>query len=299
MNCIDPRLIWPHRSVDYDGKEKSFLVPCGKCLPCLINRRTDWSFRLQEEHKVAKSSMFVTLTYDPKHCPSDGSLCKKHFQDFMKRLRKRDGSNTLRYFAVGEYGSKSLRPHYHALLFNANEVDVRSAWCDSKSRPIGMVHIGKVTGASIAYCLKYMVQPEIWPQHLEKPFSLMSRRYGIGAHYLSDEMIEWHRSGDRNYTLKYGEHGRLPRFYREKIWPSVKPKVPFDDSRYVRQLIARWQFERERVSKAAMELVLVKQRNEDEFYKVNYGSRADKVKADHRDAALSRVKVKVAFSQKF
>ena len=31
---------------------------------------------------------FVTLTYDDDHLPEYNSLNYKHFQDFMKRLRK-------------------------------------------------------------------------------------------------------------------------------------------------------------------------------------------------------------------
>ena len=45
---------------------------------------------------------FVTLTYDDDHLPEYNSLNYKHFQDFMKRLRK--SHNGVRFYMCGEYG---------------------------------------------------------------------------------------------------------------------------------------------------------------------------------------------------
>ena len=60
--------------------------------------------------------LFVTLTYDDDHLPEYNSLNYKHFQDFMKRLRK--SHSGVRFYMCGEYGEDFSRPHYHALLFN-------------------------------------------------------------------------------------------------------------------------------------------------------------------------------------
>ena len=80
-------------------------------------------------------SCFITLTYDDKHLPFDGSLRKSDFQGFMKRLRERiaadatqfDASIKIKYFHCGEYGSaeNTWRPHYHAVLFGINFQDRR------------------------------------------------------------------------------------------------------------------------------------------------------------------------------
>lgn len=245
-----------------------------------MNKRADWSFRLQQEHKYSKSALFVTLTYDPKHMPSDGSLDVRHLQLYLKRLRKLDGTNKIRYYAVGEYGSKSGRPHYHVLLFNASEEHARSAWRDIKKRPIGLVHIGRVTPASVAYCTKYIVQPELNMEGKKKAFATMSRAYGIGGKYLTDLMVEWHRADDKNFVLHPGNiKGRLPRFYREKIW--YKPK------------------DRERVSSAAMKLTLENQEKERNYWKAAHGDNWERAMSDSRNAVLSRVKIKVAFTQTY
>lgn len=279
MKCTNQRWI----SVDIgDDEDSSRLVqvPCGKCVPCLINKRSDWSFRLEQEHKVSKSAHFVTLTYDEKHRPGDGSLCKRHLQLFMKRLRKKDESSKLRYYAVGEYGSKTLRPHYHILLFNSCEEHIRKAWVDKDGKAVGIVHVGKVTPASVAYVTKYVIQRDVYSQGVQKPFATMSRAYGIGGRYLTDSMVEWHRGGDYNYILRPGNiRGRLPRFYREKIW-----YTPTD---------------RQRISSASMALVLENEQKEQDYYKREYGDQWERQMAIARNCVISRVKEKIKFTQTF
>lgn len=284
MKCIAPKLIWPHRSVEWQDTHDEYPVnvPCGKCLACLSNKRSEWAFRLEQEFKYSKSAMFVTLTYDQKHVASNGSLCKKHLQDYLKRLRKSYGkisNNSIRYYAVGEYGSISGRPHYHLLLFNTDQREARVAWHDGKQKPIGLVHIGEVTGASIAYVLKYLVQPsqEMEEKSLEKPFAVMSRAYGIGARYLSDAMVEWHRADDRVYCIREGAKIRLPKFYKTKIWYSEKDK--------------------ERVSKATLLKSLEQSEMEIQFYKDHFGDRWAETMIEFRDAVISRIKLKVAYTQ--
>lgn len=279
MRCVSPKTLWPHRSIDWQDahEERPMSVPCGKCLACLSNKRNDWSFRLEQEYKASRSAIFVTLTYDRAHYPSNGSLDKRHVQLYLKRLRKAQNDNAIRYYAVGEYGSESGRAHYHLLLFNADPDLARKAWSDYKGRPIGIVHIGNVTAASVAYCTKYIIQKDDYPEGLEKPFSLMSRSYGIGAHYLSDEMVEWHRADDRNYAMRWNQKVRLPRFYREKIWYRQEDRDP--------------------ISSKSLSLSLDNTLAELKYYQENYGDRAASVMAEAYKRVLSRVKQKVKYTQ--
>lgn len=46
-------------------------VPCGKCLECQNQSRSEWVLRCKEELKVNKYAYFVTLTYDDKFLPAD------------------------------------------------------------------------------------------------------------------------------------------------------------------------------------------------------------------------------------
>lgn len=205
MKCPTPIQVMVTHCEESDT-EKLETVPCGKCLICLSNKRREWIVRLYFEHKYSSGSHFVTLTYHPKYLPYDGKLSKRELQLFMKRLRKLN--TKLRYYAVGEYGSKGGRPHYHLLLFgDLNPNTVRKAWTK------GIVHIGKVSFASIAYCTKYIVQAK-----KDGMFTLMSRRYAIGGKYLTDMMIAWHKEDDRNYCIVEGRKVKLPRFFKTKIW---------------------------------------------------------------------------------
>lgn len=281
MKCASPKLIWPHRSVEWcDSHEESpILVPCGKCIACLVAKRQEWSFRLEQEFKYSHGGHFVTLTYDQQHWPSQGCLDKKHVQDYLKRLRKKDGTNQIRYYAVGEYGTRSGRPHYHLLLFGGCEQHIRSSWKDSKDSPIGIVHVGRVTPAAIAYCTKYVIQKNDETSGKTPPFALMSRRYGLGGRYLSDEMVQWHRDNDANYSINDGCKVRLSRFYKSKIWYT--------------------ETDRERISSASKLLSIQNHEKELEYYKKKHPLNWEQVMRDSRNAVLCRVKTKIQFSQKF
>lgn len=197
-------------------------VPCGKCPACYARRVSQWSFRLVQEDKVAISSHFITLTYDTNNVPITQAgfmgLDKRDLQLFFKRLRKRhDRSVRIRYFAVGEYGGKSMRPHYHVILFNADIKLIDQAWS------LGMVHYGTVTGASIGYCMKYISKPSKIPLHKnddrKKEFAIMSQ--GLGITYLSPSMVKWHLSDGPNrmyVTTLDGKKIGMPRYYKNKIY---------------------------------------------------------------------------------
>lgn len=58
---------------------------------------------------------FATLTYSDS---LQTELNPKHLQDFFKRLRTTLSPQKIRFYAVGEYGDNTERPHYHAAIFN-------------------------------------------------------------------------------------------------------------------------------------------------------------------------------------
>ncbi len=109
-------------------------VACGQCLGCRIDRTLMWAMRIVHEAHLHERNCFITLTYrDRDECnaeqtkngyyiPKDYSLNKKHFQKFIKRLRKHFPQK-IKYFHCGEYGDDNKRPHYHACLFNCSFED--------------------------------------------------------------------------------------------------------------------------------------------------------------------------------
>ena len=67
--------------------------------------------------KDISSTSICESTID-ENLPEFNSLNYRHFQLFMKRLRKEFAPNNIRFYMCGEYGEDFSRPHFHALLFN-------------------------------------------------------------------------------------------------------------------------------------------------------------------------------------
>lgn len=204
-------------------------VPCGKCPECAARRTSGWSFRLMQEDKKSSMSHFITLTYDTQNVPITKagfmSLDKRGIQLFFKRLRKLNESSGLpiKYYMCGEYGAKTMRPHYHLILFNCKIETIQEAW------NLGRVHYGTVSGASVGYTLKYLSKPKRIPMHSnddrEREFSLMSK--GLGASYLTPQIVEWHKLDldNRVYVnLEDGKKASMPRYYKDKIYSENERK---------------------------------------------------------------------------
>lgn len=222
--CENQIVVLKEGTIGKNGKQyyDDVKVGCGYCLLCRKRKLQEWSFRLQQEEKISTSSHFVTLTYNTKSVPITNSgfmtLEKTHLQKYFKRLRKRS-KNTLKYYAVGEYGTQNKRPHYHIILFNSNEYDIRSAWY-LDNEEIGDVHIGKVSEASIAYTLKYVSKKQEYIPNwkdINPPFKLSSTNMGLN--YLTEEMKQYHKNDiRRNYVMNGPIKVPLSRYYRERIY---------------------------------------------------------------------------------
>lgn len=191
---------------------KENIVPCGKCYQCKRQDRNNWSMRVYDE---IKKGTFITLTYSDEYLPKDGKLVKKHLQDYIKRLREQIrkiayGYN-VKYFAVGEHGGKFGRSHYH-IIININDIDsIKKAW------KFGFVYVGKVTGASIHYCTKYL-QKQIGEKKKDKErreFRLMSK--GLGKLYLK-RYGDYHKENLLLYRIVHGKKYTLPRYYKDRIF---------------------------------------------------------------------------------
>ncbi len=206
------------------------VVNCGRCVPCLRKKQVDWCFRLNKELLASSSACFLTLTYNENQCPwAEGgfSLLRSDFQKFMKRLRKHAGTTKLKYYACGEYGSKTERPHYHAIMFNLPrpfEKYIQKAW------KLGHIHVGTVTEASIFYTTKYALKglrrknPWDYDQRGREPeFQLMSN--GLGVSYVKNEIIDYLKTnGTKLLTVQGGAKKKLPRYYIDKMFTDPETK---------------------------------------------------------------------------
>lgn len=155
-------------------------------MPCRFNKRRLWTHRIQLESKQHAQSVFVTLTFSDDHHPGDGSLRVSHVQLFLKRLRKRTGDGVFRYFAVGEYGDETWRPHYHLVLFGlgtASEGDISDAW------KFGFVDVRDLSPELCQYIAGYVVKKLTKPDDPKlmgrtPEFARMSLKPGIGAGFV-------------------------------------------------------------------------------------------------------------------
>lgn len=261
LMCVKPIGLKP-------GAASGMTVPCGQCIECRLKRSREWALRCVHEASLYDVNSFVTLTYEDKFLPAGGSLDRAAFPLFMKRLRKARGP--VRYFHAGEYGEKSGRPHYHALLFGLQFGDLveygrTGSGCvqfisDDLSAlwPYGMASIGSVTFESAQYVAKYCVKKVTGPaavgyyQGRVPEYATMSRRPGIGAGWLEKFHPEVMRDDS---CIVRGHEVQPPRYYDKKLEELDAARVEVMKARRDRKRIARgvvgW---RER---AARELIAV------------------------------------------
>lgn len=146
-----------------------------------------------------EKNAFVTLTYDDANLPADRSLCPRDLQLYLKRLRKAVSPSRFRFYAVGEYGDQTNRPHYHVGFFGYPGCDNgRSVyrlgrgnccyWCDlvRDTWGKGNIDVGELVPDSAQYLAGYVTKkmtskddPRLMGRHPE--FARQSNRPGIGA----------------------------------------------------------------------------------------------------------------------
>ena len=167
-------------------------VPCGSCLGCRQAKARDWALRSCMELEECGKGVFITLTFDPAHCPD--RVSKRDVQLFLKRFRKVFPVGAVRYLACGEYGELSGRPHYHLIVFGVGLADlpgpilVRSGNTPesflytsptiSHCWPFGFNSVAECTFNNCLYVARYGVKALATKR---EGFLLMSRRPGLGV----------------------------------------------------------------------------------------------------------------------
>lgn len=271
MSCYHPYIavpdgVWPSGKAKYklrrsdfspdiqlelEKNEGAILVPCGHCIGCRLDYSKQWANRLMMELQYHDSAYFCTLTYDDDHVPKSeyvdpetGEVCtsltlrKRDFQLFMKRLRRAFPNDKIRFFACGEYGSDTFRPHYHAIIFGLHLSDLTvykrspqgfvyynsdsfsDCWSVPRSDPadrLGFAVVADVDWNTCAYTARYVSKKlfgkmkQFYEDHgLEEPFSLMSRKPGLAYQYYLD-----HPEGMLNdrFVIKNGREVKPPRYF--------------------------------------------------------------------------------------
>lgn len=215
MKCTNPNTF---------GNARGVPVPCGQCMACRINRQREIVTKaLLESYSYPDSTSFITLTYAPEHLPDaehfpGGNLIKADVQKFIKRLRM-NTKLKLRYLAVGEYGEKSQRAHFHLLMYGIPrdmlEHHVKKAWTLGHSMSV-MLPPGDDSGINrikytAGYTIKKMTSERDYEDGRNPEFCHWSRKPALGTkalgaigrklHDLKLMPTGW-ASQDEEYVLK-------------------------------------------------------------------------------------------------
>ena len=225
MICENPWSRYQNGPPMKEVKENMYqygVYPCGVCLPCRMTQKRTWVFRMMLELECHELACFVTLTYEDTYLPKDKSVSRPEFRQFMKNMHKY--YKGLRYYAVGEYGEKTWRPHYHLLLFGVSKHErriIEKCWStNGKNRGRrgslkGIVHIGDVNEKSIRYVAGYTAnkllgrQKRIAARGLKKEFTSVCQRPALGKKGLMKyiEKAKEKENVDRTATAVY-YHGK-------------------------------------------------------------------------------------------
>lgn len=270
--CLTPVTI--KRRYGYHFYENN--VPCGTCLECNKDKQNEYMIRSIEEQRKRGSMVFFTLTYSPEALPMadefeideetgemsvTGETQTLHRADVRKwklsyeQYYRRKGTPLDYSFLIcGEYGPKTLRPHYHGLIFGlSKEVvnDIMYRWKQQfgfvvfKFIPSVMSDVEKVS----RYCAKYICKDENWNNlpspFAEKPRKMTSKFYGMPTEQRWKKMVDYYTCQDickfdiddpqfaskkqswfvlneiirrRKYSLGDGKQFKLPNYYRRKIF---------------------------------------------------------------------------------
>ena len=252
--CVDP----------FTGELlEEFTIPCGKCLGCFLDKSQQWACRVVMESLDYVDNYFITLTYDEDHVPRNckskyfnrsqqrwidyatddwmdvKTLSLEDYQNFFKRLRigllRYFGQDDpIRYFGCGEYGSTTLRPHYHLCVCNlklqdlvplgVNRIGQTLYSSDFLSNTWGNGHIAvaPLNFQTAAYTTRYCMKKATGDPYqfidagMPDQFQTMSRRPGLGRFWYdthadsvwsSDKVVLPATSKDKAPTY------RVPRYF--------------------------------------------------------------------------------------
>jgi len=263
---------------------KSIDIPCQKCIGCRLDYSRQWANRCVLEAKQWEHNAFLTLTYDDEHIPHSTRIDKEtgevlpvqtlkpsDLTKFLKDLRRyyeyHFNHTNIRFYACGEYGTTTQRPHFHVIAFNLPIPDKKFLCTTNAGSKIylseiiskiwnkGIISVGEVTWDSCAYTARYVMKKikgkeakEIYADlGLEPEFTRMSRNPGIARDYYEEHKSDIYEydeiiipKKDKVVTIK-------PAKYYDKLFDIEDP-----------ELMAKIKEQRRKTAENAMEQELSK-----------------------------------------
>lgn len=269
-SCISPIML----RAKYEKETKTRLgdkrytaqrVPCGKCPNCIKRKASQWSFRLMQEYREADTSIFITLTYSNQKIPhtEDGemTLSYMHITEFIRTLRSENHKHwhkqyfgdyknqkdynlelkvirkihKIKHYIVGEYGSKTERPHYHAILFNLHPKIISDVITLPKTKAIihrglqkiwthGHVDYGICNGNRIGYTTNYLNKKATIPEDDGRLKEKQWTSNGMGLKWLNDNYKYYKENPQATIHSTLGKIS-MPRYYTDKLYTKQEREV--------------------------------------------------------------------------
>lgn len=279
------KILGKYDSLSKKNDPRAIAIPCGHCIGCRLDQSRQWADRMMLELQHTGKAVFLTMTYDNDHVPLSTdedtgeffwfNLNKRDLQLFFKRLRKRFSDKEIRYYAAGEYGSNTFRPHYHAVVFGLGLEDFPDRTLRGKNE-LGQCHfssdlladiwnagfclLAAVSWQTCAYVARY-VQKKVFHGYsitdalgCDPEFSLSSRRPGLGKFYLDDHPELFDTS--KIYVSGVPDGMLIPKYFLRKLrerphWNEKGDKFIenplYDPEKYDKLISERRQFSDDRM----------------------------------------------------
>lgn len=196
------------------------------------------------EQRTSESTWFLTLTYNDENLPHDHDtytpvLNRRDVRLYLARLRAvRGGGLKFRYYLCGEYGDRTLRPHYHAILFFSPSNPAPADLETTLDRHWGKGHtlLAEANAKTMAYVASYTLKKygkeERGLSGRVPEFVTMSTNPALGTEYintlaekyLSTPSLQQHLEETEDVTNVFRTEGAIypiDRYMRDKLRRAV------------------------------------------------------------------------------
>lgn len=232
MRCTSPKTVWENPeggrpifslwSGVAPGRE--FLIGCGKCLGCQLDRSSSWATRAVHEARYFDRKCFLTLTWRDEDMPGNPGEARYEIRKFQVRFRKEFGSGH-RFFGCMELGKQFCRPHGHLLVygedFKAGAFAVPGGsrehplWSNpvlDRLWPFGFASVGELTQESASYVARYVVKKVGQPSTVRL------------VHPVTGEVAEWPTVYRPFYPLRPALGVRFLEEFSEDVWSGLRAR---------------------------------------------------------------------------
>lgn len=236
--CLFPRIIInpkykPNAKNNYNPPNledcRVYYAPigCGKCIECRKQKSAGWKVRLNEDIRMNKNAVFVTLTFDEEHLLKWGSMvddapdkiveneiARIAVRHFLEKWRKKT-KKSVRHWLITELGHKGTeRIHIHGIIWTYDKNLIIEKWDN------GFVYLGTyVNETTIGYIVKYITKIDSDHKGFEPKIFASA---GIGAGYFKRDDHKTNKFNGINtreyYQTRSGYKLNLPKYYRNKIY---------------------------------------------------------------------------------